>query len=397
MQILRNSVRPNVDTLYSNVYYNIENEPLVIHVPAGIDRYFTIQFIDSYTDNYHYLGTRTTGTEGGTYLLTGPNWRGTVPSNMKEIKSPTNFGLLFGRVVVNGPDDLQKAIKVQQSIKAAPLSVRQNSTTSLSTPKDPITYFKSSVSGLPEHIPPVGAKIFDELAYYIGRDMPPANQSNILEKIARLGIIPNANLTNQSAVTFNQTIIPVLLQGITNGEKLIDNEVTVFGKVLNGWAFSTETGKNPDDYLVRSAYAKYGLWGNNAVEAIYPITSIDENGNSLDGTKNYVIHFAKDGLPPVNKGGFWSITLYNAKQLLNDNEIDRYVINDRTQGLKYGPDGSLDIYLQNKKPTDTEKAANWLPTPDGPFSLTMRVYIPDEKMLSGEYGPPPVQLISNVV
>ena len=119
-------VTPNVDTLYSNVYYDLEKEPLVIHVPDGIDRYFVLQFIDAYTNNFHYLGTRATGDKGGTYLLTGPDWKGTVPSGMVEIKSPTNFGLIFGRTLVNGPDDLPEAIQIQQSINASVLSGNGN-------------------------------------------------------------------------------------------------------------------------------------------------------------------------------------------------------------------------------------------------------------------------------
>jgi hypothetical protein len=255
---------------------------------------------------------------------------------------------------------LQRAIQIQQS-KAEPLSVNQTNSSSATTASDnPITYFDNSVTGLPEYIPIVGAKIFDELANYIGRDMPPANQSTILNKIAKIGIVPNINLLNQSAITFNQTIITVLLQGISNGEKLIDKESSVLGKVVNGWTYSTDIGKNPDDCLVRSAYAKYGLWGNSAVEAIYPNAIADGSGELLNGANNYLIHFAKDALPPVDKGGFWSITLYNEKRLLNDNPIDRYIINDRTKGLKYGADGSLDIFLQKDKTNEPEKLANWL-------------------------------------
>ena len=185
-----------------------------------------------------------------------------------------------------------------------------------------------------------------------------------------------------------------LLAGMANGESLIDMQGQGLGDIVNGWAIQTEAGKHPDDYLLRSAYAKFGLWGNNALEAIYPNTFDDGNGKPLDGNNNYVMHFGKGELPPVSNGGFWSITLYNKDRLLHDNPIDRYVINDRTQGLKYGPDGSLDIYLQNQKPTDPQNEPNWFPTPDGPFSLTMRIYIPDQAILNGKYAPPPVQLVT---
>lgn len=240
-------VTPNVDTLYGSVYYDLEEQPLVINIPAGIDRYFVLQFIDAYTNNYHYLGTRTTGTAGGTFLLTGPNWNGTLPSGMVEIKSPTNFGLVFERVLVNGPDDLQKAREIEKSVKSFPLSTYENKTSSATTTQDPIAFYSTSLSDLPKFIPPTGVKIFNELAYYLGKNMPPSNESYILEKFAQIGIIPNIELDNKSSLSFNETISKTLQQGISNGEKLIDSELKTFGRVLNGWNIDTKLGKAVGD------------------------------------------------------------------------------------------------------------------------------------------------------
>jgi hypothetical protein len=258
---------------------------------------------------------------------------------------------------------------------------------------DPITFYPISISGLPSFIPSTGIKFFNELAYYMGNNMPPSNQFPILEKLAKIGIVPNKNLNNQSATNFNETISKSLLQGIENGEKLIDKKASTMGRVVNGWNVDTDAGKYPDNYLLRSTYAKYGLWGNNAEETIYPNTFVDSNGNPLNGSNNnnYVMHFSKEQIPQVNKDGFWSITVYNKDRLLHDNPIDRYIINDRTKNLKYNEDGSLDIYLQNKKPIDIQKETNWFPIPDGPFSLTMRIYIPTQSVLNGEYMPPLVK------
>jgi hypothetical protein len=217
-------VTPNVDTLYSNAYYDVNKEPLVISVPDNITRYFTLQFMDAWTNNYDYLGTRTNGTNGGTYLLTGPNWNGTIPDDMTEIESPTPLGMIFERVIVNGPEDLQNARAIQQSITVVPLSMYENdeksssqslsSTTSSSNNNnnnnnnnsDPITFYPISISGLPSFIPSTGIKFFNELAYYMGNNMPPSNQFPILEKLAKIGIVPNKNLNNQSATNFNETI-----------------------------------------------------------------------------------------------------------------------------------------------------------------------------------------------
>lgn len=386
-------VGPNVDTLYSNLYYDLEKQPVVISVPEGINRYFSLQFIEVYTNNFQYIGTRTTEDKGGTYLLTGPNWNGTVPDNMMQIKSPTNFGLVFGRTLVDGPDDLQKAIAVQQSIKAAPLDVYENKTSSAGSVEDPIAFYKTSLSGLPQFIPPTGVKLFNELAYYIAKNMPPSNESQILEKFAMMGIVPSTDLNNKSAISFNETGSKALLQGISDGERLIDSKFGTFGRVANGWNIDTSNvGQWDGDYLFRATITKFGLWANSPQEAVYPNAVIGSDGKPLNGANDYVIHFGKGELPPVNKGGFWSMTIYNKDRLLHDNPINRYVINDRTPGLHYGDDGSLDIYLQNQKPTESQEA-NWLPIPQGPFSVQMRIYIPTQAVLDGQWSPPPIQLV----
>ena len=130
------------------------------------------------------------------------------------------------------------------------------------------------------------------------------------------------------------------------------------------------------------AVAKFGLGANSPEEAVYPSTFTDSQGQNLTGTNNYMIHFDKGQTPPVN--AFWSITLYNNKSYLAENPINRYSISSHIEGLKYSPDGSLDIYIQHASP-GTEKESNWLPSPSGTFNLVLREYIPQEPILKGEY------------
>jgi hypothetical protein len=127
-----------------------------------------------------------------------------------------------------------------------------------------------------------------------------------------------------------------------------------------------------------------------------PITRITANGEKLDSSKhNYTLTFAKGQLPPVN--AFWSVTMYDGKtQLLIDNPIHRYLINSpMLPGMKTNPDGSLTIYIQKGSP-GKDKEANWLPAPDGPIYLTMRLYSPKETPPSilppgnGTWQPPAV-------
>ena len=173
---------------------------------------------------------------------------------------------------------------------------------------------------------------------------------------------------------------------------MIHERVKNLGKNVNGWQVNLELGRYGTDYLLRAAIASSAIGANVPEEAVYPITLKDVDGKLLSGANKYVIHFNKDQFPPVKKLGFWSVTLYNDILYLSDNPLNRYLIGDRTEGLKYNNDGSLDIYIQNENP-GKDKESNWLPAPTGNFVLTMRMYMPQESILNGEYRPPPVQRV----
>ena len=113
-------------------------------------------------------------------------------------------------------------------------------------------------------------------------------------------------------------------------------------------------------------------------------TFVDGNGKQLNGaTTNYTLHL--DGTPPA---GFWSVTLYILSTgELYANQINRYTISDRTPGVQYNSDGSLDILIQNSAPANT---ANWLPAPAAPFYIAFRLWQPSTQVLSGQWTPNPI-------
>ena len=129
-----------------------------------------------------------------------------------------------------------------------------------------------------------------------------------------------------------------------------------------------------------------GLGANLAKDAVYPTAFVDGEGKPLTGQSRYVIHFDKGQMPPAN--AFWSITMYNAESFFVENPINRYNI-AAWMPLKYNEDGSLDLYLQKDSP-GKDKEANWLPAPEGKFSVTMRIYWPKESVLDGTWQPPAV-------
>jgi hypothetical protein len=223
------------------------------------------------------------------------------------------------------------------------------------------------------------------------------NDSAVVAKFEAIGTGPGKTPSTQT----NETIRKALENGIVEGEKLIDARIPVLGADVNGWDISgmvvngsnitNDIGNFGTDYLLRAAVAKYGLFANSPEEALYPSALTDSQGQNLTGANKYVIHFDKGQTPPVN--AFWSLTLYNNASYLADNPIDRYSIGDRTPGLKYNEDGSLDIYIQHDNP-GPGKESNWLPAPAGDFSLNLRLYNPQESVLNGEYQYPPLERVT---
>lgn len=394
-------VRPNADTLYSLAYLDLRKESIVLRVPPISDRYHVLQFLDAYSNNFFYIGTRTNITSGGSYLITGPNWNGIVPSGMTQIKSPTNLATIGGRILVNGPQDVSNVRALQDKFVLSPLSLfedgTRNNPVGTTTSKTTTTIMNTTkkeapVSPQPSFIPKTGIKIFDEISKDMVENPPYQYDADVLAKFNLIGIGPGLTPSSEETAKANATTIKEALQrGIEEGEKLIDEKVRNLGTVVNGWSFNLDTGDYGTDYLLRAAIAKTAHGANSPQEALYPAVFTDDRGEQLTGSRNYVIHFDKDRIPPVN--GFWSISMYNSKDYFVDNPINRYAIGDRTPSLKYNADGSLDIYIQHDSP-EKDKEFNWLPAPsDDKFSLILRLYIPQEVILKGQYQYPPVQIV----
>ena len=390
------TVTPNADTLYGYAFLNMTSEPIVLQMPPiEPDRYYSFQLMDAYTNNYQYLGTRATGSEGGTYLIAGPNWEGTVPEGMTKIWSPTDLTMVLNRILIKGPSDTPNVKAIQDRIKVMPLSAYLSNSAapaSTSQPSNTTAMTNESdaqvpISPRPPFIPTTGIKIYDEIsaAMTVNPLNPP--DPTLVKKLASIGIGPGMTPSTQA----NGTIKSALQTGITEGEKLINAKVANFGANVNGWTVNAATGLFGTDYLFRAATVVVGVGANTGQEAIYPVTFVDSEGKLLTGDKNYTVHFEPGQLPPVNS--FWSLTIYNNQSLFVDNPINRYLVGQYTEGLKNNTDGSLDIYIQNTNP-GPDKESNWLPAPSAQVSdkikLVLRLYLPDDSILNGTWSPPPV-------
>jgi hypothetical protein len=380
-------VTPNSDTLYCQSQFDLSKEPVVIVVPPISDRYYSFEFLDAYTNDYTYLGQRASGGNGGTYLMAGPDWNGQVPEGMTKIWTPTNLAWLITRTLAKGPADVPNVIAIQDKIVVKPLSEFQANTTSSTAPKTEANASKEIPIGpQPTLIAPTGIKIFDEIS--AAMDGNPLNPPDpvLVTKLASIGIGPGKVPSTEA----NDTIKTALQNGITEGQKLIDAKVAKFGTLVNGWLSNAQPGVYGTDYLFRAATTQFGLGANIGQEAFYPSTFTDSQGKPLNGNNSYLIHFDPGQTPPVN--GFWSVSMYNDKNLFIDNPINRYNIGKYTEGLKNNTDGSLDIFIQNKNP-GPDKESNWLPSPEGSFNMVLRLYLPQPQALNGTWQLPLVQKV----
>jgi hypothetical protein len=380
-------VSPNSDTVYCSTQFDLKNEPVVVVVPPINDRYYSFLFLDAYTNDYAYIGQRATGETGGTYLIAGPEWNGQVPEGMTKIWTPTNLAWFINRILVKGPSDLPSVHEIQDKIVVKPLSEFQaNTTSSPATVTETNASKEVPIGPQPSLIAPTGIKIFDEIgAAMEGNPLNPPDPV-LVTKLASIGIGPGKVPSTQS----NDTIKTALQNGITEGQKLIDARVANLGAIINGWLAAPQLGVYATDYLFRAAVTQFGLGGNIAQEAYYPSTFTDSQGKPLSGNSSYLIHFEPGQTPPVD--GFWSVTMYNDKSLFVDNPINRYSIGKYTEGLKNNTDGSVDIFIQNASP-GADKESNWLPSPEGPFNMILRLYLPQPQALNGTWQLPLVQKV----
>jgi hypothetical protein len=368
-------VAPNTDTLYAIAVIDLRPGPLLLTLPDIVDRYHTFQFMDAWTESFAYLGTRTTGGRGGTWLLAPPGWEGDAPPNAERIDFPTPQGFMLGRVLVEGDAEVPAVTALTARIAIAPLDPA-------APPPPPL----GAPAGPPAQTGTNGLAFWDELGDALAVNPPTTEaQRALLEQLADLGIGPGRR---PSTEVTDPDVLAALAAAVDAGNERIDGAFDEV-QVVNGWRYATDIGVYGDDLVTRAAIARNGWGANVPAEAVYPTASIDSDGAPLDGTHRYRIRFEADRLPPVD--AFWSVTLYGPDRFFVENPLRRYALGDRSPGLEYGADGSLEILVQSA-PTE-ERQANWLPAPAGPFSLMLRLYLPKQEVVEGAWEPPRIERI----
>src|SRR5512147_498172 len=381
-------ITPNSDTPYSLLWMDLRAEPLVLSVPAvDKSRYYSVMLNDGNTFNYGYIGSRATGNDAGDYLVVGPNWKGETPAGIKKVfRSTTDFSLAAYRTQLIDPKDMPNVQKVQAGYKAQPLSAYLKQPAPAAAAIDFPKIDKELVK----------TNFFEYMDFALQFAPAGPEEEAIRARLATIGIGPGKKFNFKDlSLEHKAAILLAMKEGDTKVEKYLE----AGQKDINGWKVGSLFGDRAfynGDWLKRAAAAKGGIYGNNAEEAMYPLTKTLANGEVLDGAKHkYTLTFAKDQFPPVN--AFWSVTMYDGKtQFLIKNPINRYLINSpMLPSMKKDKDGSLTLYVQKDSP-GKDKESNWLPAPDGPIYLVMRLYWPKTEAPSilppgeGTWNPPGV-------
>ncbi|MFE4466761.1 DUF1254 domain-containing protein [Oerskovia sp. NPDC056781] len=377
----------NNDTLYSMAQLDLSVGPLVLDVPATGERYYVLQFVDAWTNNIAYVGTRATGNEAGRFVIVPPGWSGDLPADAVVVQASTRIVSIVGRIACAGPDDVGAANSVQDQFllrpldpAAIPVGLPDKATSGVDS-----SDFFEDLRRLSQDLPPSSADVehaprFDPLG--IGVTEPFQGLDGELATDLRSGYLAGQEVVEYASHHGSSPVD----NGWTVGLHMFDYNVSALGLGTID-APEWKIAEPAERFLDRAVAARLGLWGNHAYEAVYAQAFTDVDGDPLRGASTYRVLF--DTEPPV--GAFWSITLYDVPQyFLVDNPIDRYSIGDRTPGTRRADDGTLTVTISHAEPTDPAARANWLPAPDAAFRLVLRLYIPGPTILAGTYDFPPI-------
>jgi len=379
----------NNDTVYSIANVDASGGPVQLDVPDSGGRYYVLQFVDVWTNNFAYVGHRATGTGAGSFQLIAPDGPGDAPDGVAVIRLPTAIATIVGRWAVDGRSDLAAVRSLQDGLRLIPSGAGAG--------------LPAPAQGVSEDL-----RFFEQLRVWM-RAFPPADRDRrYAARFEALGL----HSADSPYIEPASELAAALRQGLADGRERLEGAIR-HGPVpqQNGWdltyhsfdynldffevgALDDPRWKLADDemrYLRRAAAARGGLWGNHGYEAAYAMVYVDADGEPLDGAHGYEMTFTET--PPCR--AFWSVTMYDTPDFyLVANPVDRYSIGDRTPGLRRGADGSLTIVMQREEPAEPERRANWLPTPAGTFRPILRMYEPDEAVFDGSYVLPGIQRLT---
>ena len=375
-------VCPNQDVAYGAGFTALDKEPTVVQVPDFGDSFYVYALYDQRTDEIAQIG-KQYGTKPGFYLIVGPNWKGEVPEGINAVlRSSTDLVFVVPRVFKDDTAEDTKAVQpLIGQVMMYPLSKfdgKMKTTDWSKLPHFPVP--KQNVpKGESRWVNP--ATYYEELPVVM-KEVPPLPGEEALygwiksvwEAAARDPKTKQALIA--SFVAANGELVDPWFQFQYNGRS-----------VGHGWTAAANASQWGTDYLNRTAVSKSSMYQNTPEETQYQLKEFDSQGARLNGSNQYTVTFPKGQLPPVK--GFWSLTLYNEQKFFFPNPLNHFSLGTKNKSLQYNADGALTLYLGAKSP-GKDKETNWLPAPNGNFSLILRNYWPEKSIIDGTWVPPDV-------
>jgi len=370
----------NQDVIYGFGMFDLADDAVVIQVPDFGDRFWLYQLGDHRTDAFAEVG-RMHDTKPGCYLIVGPDWEGDVPAGIEAVfRCPTRYGYCLPRVHVDGSDDDRLAVlPAVNEIAAYPLAEFDGSRRIHDWSK---FRWLPNLAGRGQSREGVSPESFFAALPQVLADVPPLpGEEALYERIHRL----------VRAIELRPEIAVHAVAAATDAENEVVGPLFEFrnvGRALPAHWTTVDNGASfGADYRTRTAVAKSNVFVNAAHEARYYYLDLDAHGERLDGARHYRVTFPAGALPPAR--AFWSLTVYDERHTLPTG-AGRHAIGSHTPGVELAADGSLTI-LVGPGPADGGPApANQLVSPEGDFSLYLRIYWPDEAASDGSWSPPPV-------
>jgi hypothetical protein len=375
----------NQDVVYGAGFMTLDKEPIVFQVPDFGDRFWVYAHYDGRTDEFSEIG-KQYGTKPGFYMMVGPDWKGEKRAGITAVvRSSTPLAFVVPRIFMD--DTAEDHTAIQPTLNQVVYYALSQFDGKMKT-KDwsKLPHFPAPKSSGKGETAWVNLETFFDELPAVMKSVPPLPGEEALYKWIGSVLDAAANdpkikqTLKDTAMAAEREMITPFFQWRYNGRA-----------AGNGWNSPVNNAEWGTDYLNRTGTAKSNMYDNRPEETKYIYTDDDSQGKQLDGQNSYAITFAKGQLPPVQ--GFWSLTLYNDVHFFNPNPLNHYSLGTKNKTLKFNTDGSLTLYAGAKSP-GKDKESNWLPAPNGNFSLYIRAYWADKAILDGTWLPPKIEVVT---
>lgn len=374
---LDNFLSVNPENIYSWAWVDLSKEALVMTHPLIPDRFYTVQFVDAYSNVFHTLSNQDRGAAGkGLFILTPPGWRGTIPDGALQIRSSTPEVFIFAQAFVHDAKDLLAVKKLMRQRQLIPVS-RWNK----GGPKEDFTapYPQGRVK-FNRNLATGGRQFLEDLRKIVEKNSPPTHaEEKEWERFQELAVPGKPGDEREKAIE----------RGLFEGERNIQERLASgFGTKINGWSYEMKSPPFSSDFLLRAAASQKCLFSAPPDETLQMTLDADSESRQLFSSYRYLLHFEKEDLPPART--MWSLKVQDARTRSMQNGHAPVVasLNNQKAKLRYNLDGSVDILLQRTKPAGPMRS-NWMPlSKNANFSLVLTLFHPGVSVLNRKYIAP---------